>query len=145
MDVKAAVPSVVPERLFHNMCMRGLPAEYVNWYRTRLTGRSTTLEFNDFCSQLFSIDSGIDQGCPLSVVGFLFYNADILDIPNKKNGELASGFIDDIKLIARGPTFEVANEKLVDMLECPGGCIEWSTTHQVEFEIDKTALVQASR
>ena len=48
MDIKAAFPSVVPEWLFHNMHMRGLLAEYINWYRTRLTRRSTTLEFNDF-------------------------------------------------------------------------------------------------
>ena len=145
MDVKAAFPSVVPERLFHNMRMRGLPAEYISWYKTRLTGRSTTLEFDDFCSTLFNIDTGIDQGCPLSVVGFLFYNADILDIPNKKKGELGAGFIDDIKFMARGPTFEAANMKLANIVERPGGCFEWSTTHQVEFEIDKTALVQASR
>ena len=109
MDIKAAFLSMVPEWLFHNMHMRGLPAEHISWYRIRLTGRSTTLEFNDFCSLLFKIDSGVNQGCPLSVVGFLFYNADILDIPDKKNGELASGFIDDIELIARGPTFEAAN------------------------------------
>ena len=48
MDIKAAFPSVVPEWLFHNMHMRGLLAEYINWYRTRLTRRSTTLEFDDF-------------------------------------------------------------------------------------------------
>ncbi|KIM65154.1 hypothetical protein SCLCIDRAFT_113526 [Scleroderma citrinum Foug A] len=66
--------------------MRGLLAEYINWYRTRLTRRSTTLEFDDFVQinhngALF----GVDQGCLLSVVGFLYYNADILDIPDKKN------------------------------------------------------------
>ena len=37
------------------------------------------------CLQPFRIDSGVDQGCLLSVVGFLYYNADILDIPDKKN------------------------------------------------------------
>ena len=110
-----------------------------------MTGRATTLEFNDYCSPLFQIESGIDQGCPLSALAFLFYNADILDITDTKNGELVLGFIDDIVIMARGPSFSAANAKLLHMLEHQGGCMEWSCTHQTEFEIDKTALVQASR
>ena len=82
---------------------------------------------------------------PPFVVGFLFYSADLLNIANKKKGELEAGFIDNIKVMTRGPTFEAANTKLVRIIERPGGFIEWSTTHQVEFKIDKTALVQASQ
>ena len=103
------------------------------------------LEFNDYCSPLFQIESSIDQGCPLSVLAFLFYNADILDIADTKNGELVLGFIDDIAIRARGPSFSAANAKLLHMLERPGGCMDWSRMHQMKFEIDKTALVQASR
>ena len=36
--VKAAFPSVVPERLFHNMQKQGIPKQYTNWYRICLTG-----------------------------------------------------------------------------------------------------------
>ena len=110
-----------------------------------MTGRATMLEFNNYCSPLFQIESGIDQGCPLSALAFLFYNADILDITDTKNRELALGFIDDIVIMARGPSFSAANAKLLHMLEHQGGCMEWSHTHQTEFEINKTALVQASR
>jgi len=85
LDVKAAFPSVVPEQLFHNMRKRDIPKQYTDWYRLCLTGRQTVLCFNDYVSPLFNINSGIDQGCLLSVVGFLFYNADMLDIPNGKN------------------------------------------------------------
>jgi len=145
MDVKAAFPSVIPEQLFHNMRKRGIPTEYVNWYKTRLTGRSTTLEFDDYCSQPFQIKIGVDQGCPLSPLAFLYYNADVLDIPRRDKGELVLGFIDDICLFARGPSFEAANRMLADMIERPNGFRDWSTSHQIEWEIDKTALVQASR
>ena len=145
MDIKAAFPSVVPECLFHNMRSCRVPEEYINWYKMRMTGRATTLEFDDYCSPLFQIESGIDQGCPLSALAFLFYNADVLDIADTKNGELVLGFIDDITIMARGPSFSTANAKLLHMLERPGGCMDWSQTHQTEFEMDKTALVQASR
>ena len=145
MDVKAAFPSVVPEQLFHNMRKRGIPTEYIEWYRTRLTGRSTTLEFDDYCSPFFQIESGVDQGCPLSPLAFLYYNADVLDIPNNNKNALVLGFIDDICLLARGPTFEDANDILKDMIKRPNGFKDWSTSHQVEWEVDKTALLQASR
>ena len=145
MDIKAAFPSVVPECLFHNMHSHQVPKEYINWYKTCMTGRATTLEFNDYCSPLFQIKSSIDQGCPLSALAFLFYNADVLDNADTKNGELVLGFIDNIAIMARGPSFSTANTKLLHMLECPGGCMDWSHTHQMEFKIDKTTLVQASR
>ena len=103
------------------------------------------LEFNDYCSPLFQIKSGINQGCPLSALAFLFYNADVLDIADMKNGKLVLGFINDIAVMARGPSFSTANAKLLHMLEHPGSCMDWSQMHQTEFEIDKTALVQASR
>ena len=81
----------------------------------------------------------------LGCLTFLFYNTDVLDIANKNNRELVLGFIDDIMIMARGPLFSAANAKLANMLECTGGCMDWSCTHQTEFEINKTALVQASR
>ena len=31
------------------------------------------------------------------------------------------------------------------MMECRGGCIEWSTSHHVSFEMDKNTLVQATQ
>ena len=126
MDVKAAFPSVVPECLFHNMRSCWVPEEYINWYKTRMTGRATMLEFDDYCSPLFQIESSIDQGCPLSALAFLFYNADVLDIADTKNGELVLGFIDNITIMARGSSFSTANAKLLHMLEHPGGCMDWS-------------------
>ena len=145
LDVKAAFPSVVPELLFHNMRKRGIPTQYIEWYRMRLTGRKTTLCFDDYISSLFDIFSGIDQGCPISPIGFLFYNADILEVPNRQRGEIGFGFIDDVGLGARGPTQQAANAKVKSMMERRGGCIEWSRTHHVNFEMDKNASLQPSR
>ncbi|KAI0362917.1 hypothetical protein BV20DRAFT_959335 [Pilatotrama ljubarskyi] len=39
---------------------------------TSMSGRRTRLKFNDFTSNLFSIHSRIDQGCPLSVIPYAF-------------------------------------------------------------------------
>ena len=78
----------------------GIPKQYTDWYHVRLTGRQTVLCFDDYTSPSFNIENGIDQGCPLSALAFLFYNTDILDIPDRKNGETGAGFIDDIIFVA---------------------------------------------
>ena len=59
--------------------MRGVPEEYVSWLRTKLSGRKTRLKFDDYTTALFDIISGIDQGCPLSVILYAFYNSDLID------------------------------------------------------------------
>ncbi|KAH7917088.1 hypothetical protein BV22DRAFT_988306, partial [Leucogyrophana mollusca] len=87
------------------MRKRGVPIEYVEWYRRRLKDRTTTLSFDNFTSAIFGVENGIDQGCPLSVIAFLFYNSDLLDLANRKRGELILGFIDDVALAARGSSF----------------------------------------
>jgi len=132
LDVKAAFPSVVPERLFHNMRKHGIPKQYTDWYRLRLTGRQTVLCFDNYVS-------------PLSVVGFLFYNTDMLDILDGKNGEKGFGFIDDVCFVAHSPSFPASNHKIKKMMERRGGGIKWSHSHHVNFEMDKNTLVQCSR
>lgn len=147
LDVKAAFPSVVITRLLHNMRMKGFPEEYILWYQRQLSSRSTTLVFDDYESATFNVENGVDQGCPLSVIAFLIYNADVLEVADPKPtcGELSLGFIDNIALIAKGKTFKEANEKLKHMMEKPGGALDWSRDHNAEFELDKTALICVSR
>ncbi|KAG2755645.1 hypothetical protein P692DRAFT_201661721, partial [Suillus brevipes Sb2] len=78
-----------------------IPKEYVDWYKRRLDNRTTHLHFNNYQSNLFNVSDGLDQGCPLSPTGFIFYNA--LVLPSK--GELSLGFIDNVALIARGRSY----------------------------------------
>jgi hypothetical protein len=114
LDVKAAFPSVIVKRLLHNLRIARIPEEYISWYERRLANRTTTLSFDDFQSAIFNVHDGLDQGCPLSPLGFIFYNADGLRIadPRPSKGELSLGFIDDIAIAARARTYELANENI---------------------------------
>ncbi|KAH7917855.1 hypothetical protein BV22DRAFT_1025622 [Leucogyrophana mollusca] len=103
------------------MRKRGIPLEYTEWLKWCLDGRKTTLAFDNFISEIFGVGNGIDQGCPLSVIISLFYNADLLDIVNRKKGELSLGFIDDTLFAARGRSFVEANEKVKAIMEKEGG------------------------
>ncbi|KAF8836916.1 hypothetical protein BDN67DRAFT_862937, partial [Paxillus ammoniavirescens] len=66
----------------------------------------TTLVFDDFHSQPFNIPISLDQGCPLSPITFLFYNAPLIDLADGKRDWIALGFIDDTAFAARGRTLE---------------------------------------
>jgi Reverse transcriptase (RNA-dependent DNA polymerase) len=147
LDVKGAFPSVDIGRLRHEMTRRGLPEEYTEWIGEKLSGRATTICFDDFCSQTLSILAGLDQGCPLSPTLYNIYNATLLEVakPGWAKDEMASGFLDDVVTAARGATFEEANERLERMMEREGGALDWAQEANCEFEISKFALVGFSR
>ncbi|KAG1798860.1 uncharacterized protein HD556DRAFT_1232117, partial [Suillus plorans] len=64
------------------------------WYKNRLNNQKTSLIFDNYRSEVFNVTGGIDQGCPLSLLGFIFYNSDVLGIanPHPRKGELSLGF-----------------------------------------------------
>ena len=77
------------------------------------------------------------------MIVYLFYNADILDIP-KAHGELAVAFVDHTALFAEGSTFADTHTKLRNMMNRHGGAFEWSAAHNSRFEISKFALIDFS-
>ncbi|GBE84774.1 RNA-directed DNA polymerase from mobile element jockey [Sparassis crispa] len=141
LDIKAAFLSALPERLLHNMRMQGVPVEIVDWIRHRLEGCHTHLIFDDFTSAIFEILSGIDQGCPLSVILYQFYNSDLLDSAKLT---LALGHIDDVALIATGSNFEETHDNLRHCMDHSDGAMMWSADHQSEFSLDKFGLLNLS-
>jgi len=144
LDIKATFPSMVVETLIYNMRKRGIPREYTNWYQRRLEMCKAIPSFNDFQSEPFNIPIGLDQGCPLSPITFLFYNTDLIGLGGDCHNILTLRFINNTAFVARGKSVEVANKKLLELMNHPGGALEWSASHQAEFEIDKTSLIHAT-
>jgi hypothetical protein len=143
LDVKGAFPSVDVQRLCHDMRMRGIPQEYTDWIREKLTGHQTTIAFDDYRSPLIDIEAGLDQGCPISPLCYVFYNSPVIEAvsPGRSQKEMATGFIDDVVLLARGDNFEDANEKLRNIMEKENGVLQWARTHNCEFKVTKFALI----
>ncbi|KAJ1308146.1 hypothetical protein OPQ81_003864 [Rhizoctonia solani] len=119
----------------------GVPTAYVNWMLAKLSGRTTCLSFDDFTSAPLPINNGIDQGCPLSVIFYLLYNAPLVRIPHPSNNELCIAYIDDITFVTWGRTFEDNHHTLTDMMTRKGGALDWSDSHNSTFELDKTACI----
>jgi len=144
LDVEGAFPNAVTEQVLHNMRKRRIPEPYVRLINNMLMDRRTKLRFDDFLSEFRHIDNGIGQGCPLSMIIYILYNADLLIILEDKD-EDAIGYVDDAILIAIGNTFQETVEKLKEMMEREGGGFEWSSEHNSRFEITKVAVMHLSQ
>lgn len=145
LDVQGAFPNVVKEVLIHNMRLRAVPAKYIRLVELMLSGRKTRLSFDDYMSDYILIDNGNNQGCPLSMIFYAFYNTGLLEIsPLTSKDESQYGFVDDVALLATGDTLEETHAKLSDMMIRPGGAFDWSESHHSQFELSKLALMDFS-
>lgn len=144
LDIEAAFPSATPEVLFHNMRKQGVPRVIVDWLRRKLDGRRTRLKFDDFVSPLFDIISGIDQGCPLSVILFQFYNSDLPDLAREHGQVEVYLNIDDAVAIKIANTREDALKGLADFMTQDGAAQDWSQEHNSQFELSKFHLLNMS-
>ena len=110
-------PNMVKEVLIHNMKTRGVPSQYIKMTKMMLTNRKTRLSFDDYLSAHIPINNSNNQGCLLSMIFYAFYNAGLLELsPPGSIDEWQFGFVDDMALLAIGPTFEETHRKLKSMM-----------------------------
>ena len=145
LDIEGTFPNAVTDRLIHNMRKRRIPSEITRFTERMLTGRRTQLKFNDTTSEWIPICNGIGQGDPLSMIAYLIYCADLIDIANPKNKETALAFVDDTAFVAVGKTFVDTHRTLKNMMERPNGALQWSREHNSKFEVNKFALIDFTR
>ena len=145
LDMEGAFPNAVKDKLIHNLKKRRIPEVYVNFIKNLLTDRKTKLKFDDYISEAINVDNGIGQGDPLSMILYIIYNADLLEITDYNDTEDALGYVDDIALLAIGSNLEETTEKLRNLMEKEGGGLEWSKSHNSRFEISKSAVLHFSR
>jgi hypothetical protein len=112
LDVEGAFPNAVTDRLIHNLRKRRIPEVYTKFIRLLLTNRRTKMKFDDYTSETIDIDNGIGQGDPISMLLYIIYNADILEIIDNEAWEDAIGYVDDVALIATGSDFEETTARL---------------------------------
>jgi hypothetical protein len=145
LDVEGAFPNAVTDRLIHNLKKRRIPEIYIKFIRQMLTNRCTKIKFDDFISESIDIINGIGQGDPLSMLLYIIYNADLLEIIDNDELEDAIGYVDDIALVAIGSDFVETTARLRNLMEKHEGGLEWSKSHNSRFEMSKSAVLHATR
>lgn len=149
LDIEGAFPNAVTGRLLHNMRKCKLPRDLVDFTERLLTRRKTQLRFDSYISEWIPINNGIGQGDPLSMILYIIYNSNLVEVARLRKGrealkELTLAFVDDTAFIAIAKDFEAAHSTLQNMLEHEGGGFEWSTDHNSHFEMSKFALMDFS-
>ena len=144
LDIQAAFLNTVKERLLHNMKSRQVPTAYINLFKCMLSNCKTQIRFNDYTSEPININNGTMQGCPLSMILYTYYNADLIDLARGKN-ELSTGFVDDCAFVAIGDTLKDTHQTLWNMMEHSNSGLEWSWSHNLPFKISKLAVMDFPR
>ena len=145
LDVSGAYDKVSHQRLIHDLKRKGIDNDIINWIRSFLSSRTTTLRTEEYTSPKTPIATGIPQGSPLSPILFLFYNSEILEQCTNRTdiGAIATGFVDDIGLLAIGKTTRETSDKLAKAHE--EVCIPWARKHGSEFSPAKYQLLHLTR
>lgn len=122
------------------MRKRRVLEEYVTFITNMLRDRRTKLKFDDFKLDWVDIDNGIGQGDPLSMILYLYYNADLLDVVSSRH-QSAVTYVDDANLYAEGNSYDKAYKNLNEMLLKQHSAREWTVTHNSRFEKSKFAVI----
>ena len=109
-----------------------------------LEGRRTKLKFDDFISETIWINNGIGQGDPLSMILYILYNADLLEIASSPEEE-SLGYVDDVMVMAEAENLDKMVETISDFMNHENGGFDWSDNHNSRFEINKSAVVHFTR
>jgi len=96
--------------------------------KNMLTNHSTRLKFDNHTLDWFPLDNGIGQGDLLSIVLYLFYNSNILEVPRGKH-KMGLGYVDDMAFVVIDPSFPKAHNKLKGMMTHSEGRYDWSVSH----------------
>jgi hypothetical protein len=103
-DVKGTYNRVCKERLLQRLEARGIPGTLIRWIGAFCSGRTATIRVNGYTSkQRELLQAGLPQGSPLSLILFLFFNADLVQ-HKIKAGRGSVAFMDDYTAWITGPS-----------------------------------------
>ena len=97
------------------MRKRRILEKYVIFMNNMLTSHRNRLKFDDCMLDWFNLDNGIVQGDLLSMILYLFYNADMLDIAQGQF-EMCLGYVDDMALVVSVGSFRDTHCMLGNMM-----------------------------
>ena len=98
LDMSGAFDNVSHPRLIHILKMEGIPSWIVNFVKSSLKGRMSTIAIDNWEGEKFNITNEIPQGSLLSLILFLLFNLESIELCNTRNS-VGVGFVDDANVI----------------------------------------------
>lgn len=141
LDVSGAYDNVSRYRLLHNLRKRRVSQRITSWVASFLSERSTTLKLQEYTAPSAPVQTGIPQGSPISPILYLFYNADLIEACKTQETE-AVGYVDDVSILAVGPT---AQHNCKTLKGTHRRAEAWAAQHGSQFAPSKYELVHFTR
>ena len=131
------------KRLAHNLYKHKVPLLIIRQIQSFVTNYTIIIKVVEGESQRFQVNIGIPQGSPISLILFLFFVSDLLDIvDNEALRVLGSGFVNDINILTYSSTIE-RNYKVLE--ETYSKCLYQATTHGTIFAPKKYEVIYLTR
>ena len=108
---------------------------------SKLGNRTTTIQMGDIESDMYQVDVGILQGSPLSLILYLFYNADLLETAGDKDIQ-TTGWIDDVYFFTRSTS---AEQNCRNLEPAHQRAETWARKHGSRFSPVKYQLIHFTR
>lgn len=143
LDVKGAFDRVNKQRLLHRMVEVGIAGNIVRWVDSYLSDRQAMLVIDGRTGETHSIQAGLPQGSPISLVLFILSVSGMFQCMEDRHSMLqAISFVDDIGLVTECDILEEGTQKLERIAR---DAIRWGLDNKVEFEVSKTEILVFSR
>ncbi|MBW0503237.1 hypothetical protein O181_042952 [Austropuccinia psidii MF-1] len=144
LDVKSAYPSVHRKRLIHVLERKTCPPYLCYIIDSFLFDRTTSLKFDDFVSQIFSVPNGLPQRSPLSVTLYLIYNSSLLlpNPPSLNTNDLSIAYIDNVTHLLAVDNVQQGRNRAEEVMARSKNC---GARYRAIFDDKKTNLMIFTR
>ncbi len=142
-DVQGAYNGVKADLLAERLRQIKTPEKSVKWVESFCTDTKACLAFGKYCSETLSlVEAGLPQRSPLSPFSYIFYNANLIEIPITKT-EGGLGFIDDFSAWVVGKSVSEKLERIENKVITR--VVRWAQASGATFKNTKTELIHFTR
>ena len=143
LNEKNAFNNVAHSRLLHNMKKRKVLRLLLKFVKNFLRNRCIMITIDDYMITKCSVNINISQDSLLSLILYLFYNADLLKACNNIRLRINfTDFVNDINILTY-EEFMKCNCRVLS--EIYDRCKQWSKTHNIKFSKTKHKLIYFTR
>lgn len=139
LDLRRAFETVNRKRMLYKLKKMGITENELKWFENYLKHRKQKTKYNNEYSSEEEIPIGLPQGTALSVLLFILYINDIVNVTDHSNIEM---FADDTAITIKEKTFDKASALMnIDLRKI----YKWLNENKLKLNIDKTKCMIFSK